>query len=484
MTSIVDVKPEESNRNQRGNHDVQVFVRIRPLIAEEDGHKRIDFRTHEDSAGGRQSYRLEVHQTIDSTPITPETFNPNFAGAPPLRHRKEGQWKKFHGFDQVLTDTSNNTGVYQSTIQPLVAWMATQTSRSACVFSYGHTGSGKSHTLLGYGDEIGLCKLAAADLFRQLSLHEEPDKAHKRVLLVRVTELYKSTVKDLLTQSECSIRQDANGIVQVRGPMQQDAQGRMEQQPLGQLCSNANEVLACIELAVKHRQVGISTHHSQSSRSHLLIELEVVTEELVEQRNLFLRQDAHLTRLKWLETELVFRKDSNHAMPAWTDEYTTAPSKLGRETRQYEELVKATQQRISQMEETLGGTLVFCDLAGNEYARDGSDSTKEQRDEAASINQNLLAVKEMMRGLGKPGRHVPYRDSKLTMMLLRHLKHNKAIMMAHVSPSQESWKKTINTLTYASLVAGADSTTTSSRQGAAANSVAKKGKENRSSSRV
>mmetsp|Transcript_20483 Transcript_20483/g.33231 ORF Transcript_20483/g.33231 Transcript_20483/m.33231 type:complete len:135 (-) Transcript_20483:45-449(-) len=115
----------------------------------------------------------------------------------------------------------------------------------------------------------------------------------------------------------------------------------------------------------------------------------------------------------------------------------------------------------------LGGTLVFCDLAGNEYARDSADSTKEEREEAIEINKSLFAVKKMIRSLGRKQQqgqrgengaesrphHITYRDSKLAMCLKRHLE-TRAVMLAHVSPSEESLKKTMNTLDYSSMVVG------------------------------
>ena len=317
---------------------------------------------------------------------------------------------------------------------------------------------------------MGLYKYAARDLLQQLQQQDRNDNNNnndKRLLLVRVTELYKDQVKDLITGStECSIRQDGMGIVQVRGPMWEDEQGRIHQSPLGKVCATAAEAIVCVENACANRQVGVSTHHDQSSRSHLVVEFEIVTEALMEQRHLYQTQDAQLTRLKWLQTERMLAKHRDRPFPVWTQEYTSVASKLHNEIKQYEELVPKTKQQLAQLEQNLGGTLVFCDLAGNEYARDAADSTKVELEEAAEINKSLLAVKEMVRNLSvhsaaanptssqtkkKKNHHVPYRDSKLTMMLRRHLDH-KAVMLAHLSPSVESLRKTINTLNYSAMV--------------------------------
>lgn len=435
---------------------VQVYLRIRPLIPEEDGHQLISYKVDD-----AHTFQLKLPDRGSQPPR-----NSAFSWAPSLRHRQE-KFKACDGLAGVLQQDCLNERAYKMAVRPLVEPIV-ERNESACVFTYGHTGSGKSHTLLGYGDEPGAYKFAAADLLERIRA-QDPEKC----LLVRVTELYKGDrVLDLLTREECSIRQDAKGRVQVRGPMVQDDLGRIEQRPLGKLCQTPQQVTECVEVACKSRRVGTSTHHSQSSRSHLVLELEVVTPQLMDQRNLLLKRDAHLTRLKWLQMERLLYKHKERELPEWTTEHSSLT--LHKEIKQYEKLVKSSQQELALTSKTLGGTLVFCDLAGNEYAQDSAGSTKEEREEAAEINKSLLAVKEMIRSLGlrvrrqgkdAKGRHVPYRDSKLAMCLKRHLE-TRAVMLAHISPSAQSLKKTVNTLNYSSMVGvGNNNTTTTNKHG-------------------
>lgn len=216
---------------------------------------------------------------------------------------------------------------------------------------------------------MGMYKFAAKDLLEKLQKQQEEEGSNdsdKKCLLVRVTELYKDTVMDLVSEpnQQCSIRQDGNGIVRVRGPMiESEEDGKINQQPLGKLCQTYAEVLDCVEAAVESRRVGISTHHSQSSRSHLVMELEIVTPELVAQRNLLLKQETHLTRLKWLQTERLFGKHQDKVVPKWVEAYN--PSILRKEIQQYEKLVREGQQEYNKLSKNLEGTLLFCDLAGN-----------------------------------------------------------------------------------------------------------------------
>ena len=560
---------------------VQVFVRIRPLIQEEnkEGHTCMECKvTNNKNKKNDSSCRLEVKIPPPKT-TTPHEMNPAFQLPPRFLQKQQQQrhnnWKGFDGFTSILTPEYNNEMVYQTTVQPLVQQLvqpppmtktttsttsppptkskATKTNTTkpkkqrpqpppaCCVFTYGHTGSGKTHTLLGYDKKddhhnLGIYKYGARDLFSCLEEQHNcieknnnsndndntavPPEYHKRMILVCATELYKDT-RDLLTGDICNVREDQHGVVHIRGPLVEDDQGRLDPRPLGKLCRTAKEVVECIDSACTSRRTGTSTHHKQSSRSHLILELEIVTPAIVQQRQKLALVEAHLTRLQWLQTERhrVSMQRSNRQPPAWTKDYESSPMKLRREIVEYEALVKTERTQLhTVMEQDIllyagrsRGTLVFCDLAGNEYAKDAAGSTKQEMEEAAAINSSLLAVKELIRSLKNHQNHVSYRNSKLSMMLKRHLQgesdnHHpstsnsglsrnasrsvgtRAIMLGHISPSHEYVRKTINTLTYCSMVAANDddnantkgkSGNASSKKVLSAASQRKNGKENK-----
>ncbi|XP_011500634.1 PREDICTED: osmotic avoidance abnormal protein 3-like [Ceratosolen solmsi marchali] len=96
------------------------------------------------------------------------------------------------------------------------------------------------------------------------------------------------------------------------------------------------------------------------------------------------------------------------------------------------------------------GRLHLVDLAGSE--RQGrTGATGDRLKEAASINLSLSALGNVISALAAGnGRHVPYRDSKLTRLLRDSLGGNaRTLMIACVSPSDTDAEETLSTLRYA-----------------------------------
>jgi len=99
------------------------------------------------------------------------------------------------------------------------------------------------------------------------------------------------------------------------------------------------------------------------------------------------------------------------------------------------------------------GKLLLVDLAGSEKAQDSQSNIKDRRIEGAEINTSLLALKEWIRAMDSGKKHVPFRQSKLTMVLrdsfIGGKKKNHVIMIAWIAPDQSSSDHTLNTLRYA-----------------------------------
>eukprot|EP00826_Nyctotherus_ovalis_P059500 TRINITY_DN8280_c0_g1_i12.p1 TRINITY_DN8280_c0_g1~~TRINITY_DN8280_c0_g1_i12.p1 ORF type:complete len:504 (-),score=135.39 TRINITY_DN8280_c0_g1_i12:100-1611(-) len=102
---------------------------------------------------------------------------------------------------------------------------------------------------------------------------------------------------------------------------------------------------------------------------------------------------------------------------------------------------------------TMVGNLLLIDLAGSEKAQIGQANSRQRRLEGMEINKSLLALKECIRAIDAKGPYVPYRASKLTMVLRDSFtgsgEKNKIVMITCVSPGIASTGDTLNTLLYA-----------------------------------
>lgn len=99
------------------------------------------------------------------------------------------------------------------------------------------------------------------------------------------------------------------------------------------------------------------------------------------------------------------------------------------------------------------GKISFVDLAGSERLKE-TESKGEMLKETGNINKSLFILGKVISCLsdrkGYSNTHIPYRDSKLTMLLMDSLGgSSKALMIACISPSEVYTDETQSTLNYA-----------------------------------
>ncbi|KAG5679719.1 hypothetical protein PVAND_009266 [Polypedilum vanderplanki] len=98
--------------------------------------------------------------------------------------------------------------------------------------------------------------------------------------------------------------------------------------------------------------------------------------------------------------------------------------------------------------EILVGMINLVDLAGSE-----SPKTSTRMDETKNINRSLSELSNVILALVQKNEHVPYRNSKLTHLLMPSLGGNsKTLMFVNVSPFQDCFVESVKSLRFAATV--------------------------------
>lgn len=113
-------------------------------------------------------------------------------------------------------------------------------------------------------------------------------------------------------------------------------------------------------------------------------------------------------------------------------------------------LVKRKSQAHEHVQQVRTGRLFMVDLAGSERAAQ-TQNTGKRLVEGAHINKSLLALGNCINALAERNvGYVNFRDSKLTRLLKEPLTGNcKTVMVAHISPANNHFEESRNTLIYA-----------------------------------
>merc|ERR1712187_83849 len=102
-----------------------------------------------------------------------------------------------------------------------------------------------------------------------------------------------------------------------------------------------------------------------------------------------------------------------------------------------------------QTKDQLRGKVLICDLAGSERLKK-SKVDADMQQEAIEINKSLTALGDVIEGLTKGNKQVPYRNHKLTQLMQDAIGgSSKTLMFVNCSPATSNCDETIMSLKYA-----------------------------------
>jgi len=286
--------------------NIQVFCRIRPMSIKEiqSGYKTVVESLSESELG-----------CFDS---------------------RTQSWKSF-AFDRVWGPDQSQQNIFQD-VEPIA--LSVVDGFNACIFAYGQTGSGKTYTMEGAeeNNQRGISYRTIQKVFTLLSMKkqqeaaaailmktteerdEEPDEFVFEIK-VGMLEIYNDECYDLLGAGGSSLAdkkkeaQKAGGKASLEIRRNQD--GRIEVPNLTkENVENIQDVIDLLKRGNKNRAVGATSLNSQSSRSHMVLWVDVKAGMKSEgggnSGTLFLVDLAGSERVKKSEVEGGALKEASH----------------------------------------------------------------------------------------------------------------------------------------------------------------------------
>lgn len=312
-----------------------------------------------------------------------------------------------HYYDNVFTTHDNNSRVYDHIAKRLVRRV--MEGYHGTVFAYGMTGTGKTFSMQGTASSPGVIPLAITDIFSYI--RETPSREF--LLRVSYLEIYNEKIHDLLSMPI------ANGVgggaQQEEIKLREDSKRGVYATPLKEeIVQSPTQLLRVIARGDQARRTASTQFNARSSRSHAVVQIVVESRERIP--GVSVAGDGKRSGL----------------LPGGV--------------------------RVS--------TLSLIDLAGSEKAAE----SKERRQEGAHINKSLLTLGTVIsklsewkekeaKGTDKEGKHLPYRDSKLTRLLQGALSGNSLVSILctiqigagnSAALANNHTLETINTLKFAS----------------------------------
>jgi len=223
-----------------GGHNILVAVRCRRLLLQEA------------QAGGKAVIKITGSQTV-------VLEDPHTTAADDYLRINKSKERQYN-FDQAFDQTAHNREVYERTTRFLIG--SVLQGFNATVFAYGATSAGKTHTMLGYTGEPGIMLLTLQDLFNEVRQNQG-----EKIFEVKCSflEVYNENIRDLLRPDGdfLDIREDpvkgmcVAGISEVEG------------------LESADEIMALLQQANKHRTTESTGANVTSSRSHAVLQVMV-----------------------------------------------------------------------------------------------------------------------------------------------------------------------------------------------------------------
>ncbi|XP_032542794.1 centromere-associated protein E isoform X4 [Chiroxiphia lanceolata] len=209
---------------------VTVCVRVRPLIAREN-------------ASGD---KVSLHWKSENNTVS------------------DVNGTKIFSYDRVFHSSDNTQQLYDGVAVPII--QSAVRGYNGTIFAYGQTASGKTYTMMGNEDSVGIIPKAIQHVFKIIC--EIPDREF--LLRVSYMEIYNETITDLLCDSRkkkpLGIREDINRNTYVEDLIEE-------------VVVAPEQVMEWIRKGERNRHYGETKMNEHSSRSHTIFRMIIESRE-------------------------------------------------------------------------------------------------------------------------------------------------------------------------------------------------------------
>ncbi|AET38901.1 Smy1p Ecym_3415 [Eremothecium cymbalariae DBVPG len=249
----------DESTDSRGNNNVKVMVRLKPIDAPE------------------KQYNVAVVALDEST-----VEFPNNDTSPGSTNGVQGESpsRSFH-FDYVFGTNSTQDDVYDFVAEEMLDQFFT--GYNSTILAYGQTGSGKSYTMFGPIDNRGLIPRICHEIFERIGLLKSSADI-EYVVSVSFLEIYLEKVYDLLGES---INKSASPkkTSEKRTSLtihESSTFGVYVQSATVISVSDGDELLHCIHLGESQRCKSSTDMNFESSRSHAIVKINLLKRDNLE----------------------------------------------------------------------------------------------------------------------------------------------------------------------------------------------------------
>ena len=373
------------------DNNIITILRIRPESEEEINYSNINI------------IKIESSTTVKL--ISPTEYNSFIDGSKYLNNEKGIEVTKtkeyYFKFDYIFDKDSQQNEVYLYSTSFLVNNIFE--GFNSMVFAYGNTGSGKTYTMFGTGDKPGVIVRAINQI---LNMMESKGINNEYNLQMSYFEIYNESIYDLLSDgdknnkkkklAESSNNNKDEDLIKFNNIKNNNKSFLMG--ITKKIIQSQEEAFEILSKANKSRSRGITSQNTNSTRSHCILQINIIN------KTTNIKNNNNLNSINLIEDR----------------------------------------------EKTKFGKFMLVDLAGSEKVAEIKPNS-----DNFYINKSLFTLTNCVNGLinNKNNYYIPWRDSKLTRILKEPLSGNsKIVMIANISPSSMVIDDTFNTLNFAKKI--------------------------------